>query len=227
MGTARFSDVVKKCGEPESHLILIEPAKDRELQAAIKAKRVMTVFQDTVGSKADRGVIGFEPGPARQFLIFPKPLRGLEGKQIVGMKYELWSTKEPSKAERAAPVKPPKKSKPATPKSPDNVLHLPMMNSRADEAAHAPRTAHDGKKKPRKKRASKAKAALKAKAKSQAKEKAKADADTEVKLAVSGKLDEAAPGITDLKQQVRAAMDALEDGKQITAFNILKRILAG
>ena len=43
MATVRFAKVVAKCGEPEAHLILIDPAKDRALQAAIKADRVMTV----------------------------------------------------------------------------------------------------------------------------------------------------------------------------------------
>lgn len=42
MKTVRFSQVVKQCGEPEDYLILMDPAKDRTFQAAVKTQRVMT-----------------------------------------------------------------------------------------------------------------------------------------------------------------------------------------
>jgi hypothetical protein len=71
--TARFTKSVEKCGKPEVHLVLIDPAKDRTLHAAVKGHRVMTIWQEAVGTKADRGKVGFEPGPGRQFLIFPSP----------------------------------------------------------------------------------------------------------------------------------------------------------
>jgi hypothetical protein len=216
MKTARFAEVVKQCGEPEAHLLLIEPSKDRESQAAIKAKRVMTVFQDTVGTKADRGVVGFEPGPARQFLIFPKALRGFEAKNIVGIKYELWSTKEPSKAERAAPVRVPKK-KAKRPEMPNNILQMPPM-PRGKETA--PEMAQ-----PRKaKTAAKVKTEPKAKPEPPRKQKLAGKADPK-KEAHSTRSEEPVVEISELKEKVRAAMAALEQGKQIAAFNILKGVV--
>ena len=72
----------------------------------------MTVSQETVGQHADRGTVGFDPGTNRQFLIFPKSLRSFEGKEIVGIKYDLLKGKEVPKSQRAAPPKPPKPPKP-------------------------------------------------------------------------------------------------------------------
>lgn len=113
MKTARFANVVAKCGPPEIYLALMEPAKDRTLQTAVKAQRVMTVLQDAVGTKTDRGEVGFTPGRARQFLVFPKSLRVFAGRTVVGIKYDLLGSKETPKSERAAPPRrQAKKSKP-------------------------------------------------------------------------------------------------------------------
>src|SRR5436190_17884706 len=89
MKTVRFSKVIDGSGKPETHLILTDPKKDKELQAAVKGERVMTVFQGAVGNKTDRGEIGFESGTSRQFLVFPKSLKKFKGKSVVGIKYEL------------------------------------------------------------------------------------------------------------------------------------------
>ena len=112
MKTARFSKVVEKCGEPETYLLLMEPAKDRTFQAAVKAERVMTVFQDAVGTKTDRGEVGFKPGRGRQFLVFPKSLQSFAGQTVVGIKYDLISSPEVPKSQRAKVPRPPKKTKP-------------------------------------------------------------------------------------------------------------------
>ena len=61
----------------------------------------MTVLQETVGTKSDRGRIGFEPGPSRQFLIFPKSLRSFAGKTVIGIKYDLLKVEKVSKKDRA------------------------------------------------------------------------------------------------------------------------------
>ena len=91
----------------------MKPEQDPELRKAIKGNRVMTVFQKPAGKQADHGSIGFEPGTNRQFLIFPKSLRSFEGKEIVGIKYDLLKVKEIPKSQRAAPPKPaqPRKQK--------------------------------------------------------------------------------------------------------------------
>jgi hypothetical protein len=118
--TARFAKVVEKCGNPENHLVLIEPAKDRALQQAVKTHRVMTVMQEVAGSKADRGEVGFEPGPGRQFLVFPIFLRAFAGRAIVGIKYDLLSSPDVPKSQQAAPERPrqPPKAKPEKPEKP-------------------------------------------------------------------------------------------------------------
>ncbi len=90
----------------------MEPAKDRTLQAAVRAHRVMTVAQETVGTKTDRGKIGFHPGRSRQFLVFPKSLRAFAGRDVVGIKYELLSSPSVPKSQRAAPPRLPGKLKP-------------------------------------------------------------------------------------------------------------------
>ena len=107
--TVRFSNVVQKSGQPETHLIFVEPSKDRTLQSAIKANRVMTVEQTAVGTKTDRGEIGFHPGTSRQFLVFPKSLRAFAGRSVVGIKYDLLGSTEVPKGQRAPAPRPPKK----------------------------------------------------------------------------------------------------------------------
>ena len=102
---------MEKCGEPETYLLLMDPAKDRTFQAAVKAKRVMTVFQQAVGTKTDRGEIGFEAGRNRQFLVFPKSLRAFAGRSVVGIKYDLLNSPEVPKNRRAKAPQPPKKPK--------------------------------------------------------------------------------------------------------------------
>jgi hypothetical protein len=102
---------VKKAGDPELHLVLTKPEQDAELRKAIKDHRIVTVFQESVGHHTDRGTVGFEPGINRQFLIFPKSVRSFEGKEIVGIKYDLLKVKEISKSQRATTPKPPRPKK--------------------------------------------------------------------------------------------------------------------
>ena len=63
--TVRFSKVVKKSGAPRTYLVLVDPGKDRTLQAAVNAQRVMTVAQETVATKTDHCRLLFHPGPRR------------------------------------------------------------------------------------------------------------------------------------------------------------------
>jgi hypothetical protein len=110
--TARFAKVVEKAGRPEIYLTLIDPTKDSKLQAAVKAHRVMTVSQESVGNKTDRGEIGFEAGAHRQFLVFPKTLKAFAGRTVVGIKYDLLEDRELPKNQRAAPARAPRTPKP-------------------------------------------------------------------------------------------------------------------
>ena len=89
MKSVRFSRIVEASGAPEEHLVLTDPSRDKTLRAAMKACRLMTVFQDARGSNADHGEVGFKVGPARQYLLFPKSLHRFEGRKVVGINYEL------------------------------------------------------------------------------------------------------------------------------------------
>jgi len=173
--TVRFANVVAKCGQPEAHLVLTLPAKDRALQGAIKRGRLMTVFQNSAEGRTDHGIVGFEPGKGRQFLIFPKSLHAFENRNVVGIKYELLAAEESSKADHSRvsprPSKPERKPAPKAripPEPREKVITFPPA-----AAAEGPADAR----------------------------------------------------IVELKNQVRQAMDVLEQGKQIAAFNLLKRIV--
>jgi hypothetical protein len=173
--TARFETIVQRCGKPEAHLVLTAPAKDRTLQSAVKEKRVMTVFQESVGTKADRGEVGFHPGPGRQFLLFPKSLRAFAGKAVVGIKYELLESPTKSETRKTA-------------KSPATKNKKPARSKRRQE--------------PRPERAANV-----------------------VEFKVPEEDNDDDDQVAELKKQVRRAMAALEKGKQVAAFNLLKRIV--
>lgn len=133
MKTVRFSNVVQKAGQPETHLVLVEPSKDRTLQAAIKTHRVMTVQQTAVGTKTDRGEVGFHPGTSRQFFVFPRSLRTFAGRTVVGIKYDLLGSAEVPKSERAAAPRPPKK----TPRKPSLIETSTIKPTRTAKARPA------------------------------------------------------------------------------------------
>lgn len=192
-------------------MLLTDPTKDKELQTALKAQRVMTVFQASPGGKADQGEVGLEAGAGRQFLVFPKSLRAYAGRPVIGIKYDLLQSAEPARsAPPAKAPKPPKVRKPkespaaarerAEPEKPKPAA--PVVLQRAELAA--PESAATVKKKP----------------------------PTPGAAARSKKLVAFAPAekeedeeMARLKKQVRRAMAALEEGKEVAAFNLLKRIV--
>ncbi len=154
MKTARFTNVVNTCGEPKTHLLLTDPDSDKTFQAALKANRVMTVFQTAHGNKADHGEIGYQPGQGRQFLIFPKSLRAFADRTVVGIRYDLLESDEveaeppATKKEKAAGLKPKAKPKVKTkpkvrakpkPKPPDKTKHaakiIPFESPPAEDDA--------------------------------------------------------------------------------------------
>jgi hypothetical protein len=215
MSTVRFSKVIEACGKPDFHLLLIDPAKDKTLQAAIKSDRVMTLYQQS--GETDHGIVGFEQGRSRQFLVFPKPLKAFQSQRIVGIKYELLEdapTPEPAKKE---PVKPAaekphepasakKSSEPSKRADPQTPTVLPKAAAKPKEAEPIDEKARD---------------------------QGNSGADSEDKVVKFQKPEPAEQwaaaserdDIKELKQRVREAMDALEQGKQVVAFNLLKRIL--
>jgi hypothetical protein len=62
--------------------------------SATQTRPITTLFQESAGTKADRGEIDFLPGPGRQFLVFPKSLKRFGGRVVVPIKYELLAGRE-------------------------------------------------------------------------------------------------------------------------------------
>ncbi|HWA28768.1 MAG TPA: hypothetical protein VG734_24165 [Lacunisphaera sp.] len=104
-GTARFKQVVKRCGRPEVHLMLVEPTKDRALQELKRRNRVMTVRPARRGTGADYGVVGVFPERGVQFLVFGRSLLAFAGKRIVGIDYSVLNEAPSGKARASAPAR--------------------------------------------------------------------------------------------------------------------------
>lgn len=102
MRTARFAAVIEAAGRPDIHVLLMPPEKDKKLQAAIRTHRVMTIHQERIRGKADYGTVGFDPGPSRQFLIFPRTISQFAGRFIVAIKYDALEGHDPKARSRAS-----------------------------------------------------------------------------------------------------------------------------
>jgi hypothetical protein len=216
VSTVRFAKVIEACGTPDIHLLLIDPAKDKTLQAAIKADRVMTLYQQSGGT--DHGIVGFEQGRSRQFLVFPKPLHPFLGQRIVGIKYELLED---------APVPKKEATKEDTAKRAAEPANLAASKGKTAEAPRPP-----GQRLPtvlQKAGSSKLKAAEPNKVETVGLETQKPVSQDKVlrfEISAAEKHPAVESGeIQEIKRQVREAMDALEQGKQIVAFNLLKQIM--
>jgi len=184
MKTVRFTQVIEQSGQPEVYLLFMKPEKDPEFQKALKANRIMTVH---TGAKTDFGAVGYQGDAHAQILIFPRSLKGFEGKNVVGIKYDLLH-EEPDTAQRPAAAKakkelPPSKireKKGEEKKKPAKPAPLPVEKIEKGKVLEFPAT-----------------------------EKEEEDSDDD----------------SEIKAKVRRAVKALEDGKQVAAFNILKSIL--
>jgi len=87
--TARFSQVIEKCGKPQVYTLWQKPSADRHLQSQIKSNRVMTVQKSESGT--DFGIVGFKERKGATYLVFPKSLKRLADKRIVGIDWALVS----------------------------------------------------------------------------------------------------------------------------------------
>jgi hypothetical protein len=216
VSTVRFSKVIEACGKPDIHLLLIDPAKDKTLQAAIKSDRVMTLYQES--GSTDHGIVGFEQGRSRQFLVFPKSLKPFNGQRIVGIKYELLEDAPVPEKETAQkePVKPVDEEAPKL--APARKTSEPSKRADRQVPTVVPKAA-----------TAKQKEAEPAETESEDQESSKAASeDKVVKFQKPEPVEPPAAerdDIKELKQRVREAMDALEAGKQVVAFNLLKSIL--
>lgn len=109
----RFSIVVKKCGKPHSVTLWGKP--DKTFTTVIREERIMTVSLQTVGSKKDFGIVGFDQHKNASYLVFPKSLKKFKGIRVVGIKYELIEGAQvrgqlaPTKGRKSARAAPPAK----------------------------------------------------------------------------------------------------------------------
>ena len=85
--TARFSQVIEDCGKPQVYTLWQKPSGDRHLQAQIKKNRVMTILKSENGT--DFGIVGLKESKEARYLIFPKSLKRLADKRIVGIDWAL------------------------------------------------------------------------------------------------------------------------------------------
>jgi len=81
--TARFSQVIEKCGRPQVYTLWQKPAADRHLQAQIKNSRVMTIQKSESGT--DFGIADFKGSKGATYLAFPKSLKRFADKRIIGI----------------------------------------------------------------------------------------------------------------------------------------------
>ena len=87
--TARFSQVIEKCGRPQVYTLWQKPGMDRHFQSQVKNHRVMTIQRSASGT--DFGIIGFEERKGAIYLVFPRSARRFAGKRIVGIDWALLS----------------------------------------------------------------------------------------------------------------------------------------
>ena len=85
--TARFSQVVEKCGKPQVYTLWQKPAADRRLEAQIKKNRVMTILKSESGT--DFGIVEFKEQKGATHLVFPRSLKRFADKRIVGIDWSL------------------------------------------------------------------------------------------------------------------------------------------
>src|SRR5438552_19103585 len=90
--TARFSQVVEKCGAPQVYTLWRKPSADRHFQSQVKNNRVMTVQKSESGT--DFGIGGFKECEGASYLGFHKSLKHFADKRIFeiacALLYRYW-----------------------------------------------------------------------------------------------------------------------------------------
>jgi hypothetical protein len=84
--SARFAEVVEKCGEPQTYTVWQKSPNDSQLKKLLAQNRIMTVRR---GAGADFGEVGFHEAKSTIYLHFPKSLKRYTGQRIVGIKWDL------------------------------------------------------------------------------------------------------------------------------------------
>lgn len=122
--------MVDACGTPEKVDLWTDPRADKSFMAAVRENRVMTLKQETVGTKKDFGTVGFLQERNVSYLVFPKSLTAFAGRRIVGVRYEL--------VDLPAPVGRLVNNTQAKPRR-AGVNRLPRSAIRSAESKHPPR----------------------------------------------------------------------------------------
>jgi hypothetical protein len=87
--TARFTEVVEKCGAPGVYTLWQKPRADRHFRSQIKNNRVMTIQKSETGTEF--GIVGFKERKGATYLVFPNSLKRYADKRIVGITWALLS----------------------------------------------------------------------------------------------------------------------------------------
>src|SRR3954468_23036321 len=111
--SARFHELVKQFGKPQSVTLWTKPEKNRAFMEAVRQNRVLTVSQPPAGTKKDFGQIGFHQQPYASYLVFPRPLPKDAELRVVGIKYDEI---EQPRARGGVKVKAPKSARAPAPK---------------------------------------------------------------------------------------------------------------
>jgi hypothetical protein len=221
MKTVRFTQVVGQSGPPQVYLLFSDPEKDPDFQKALKADRLMTI-QHAAG-KTDFGTVGYDPEVRGEILIFPRTLKPFADARIVGIDYDLLEQ------EHEAPQKEPEpKTKPAPPKTEIKLQPKPAAKSKTE-----PPPKPKPESKAQRKAAEKAEAAarqaefdLKHEIRPPAKVISFSDPEsTDDDGNENDDSEDSSEEVAKLTAGIRRALKALEAGKQVAAFNLLKKLL--
>ena len=193
--TVRFSRVVEEAGQPETYTLWMPPDQDKVFATLLRQNRVMTVHQQTTGSKADYGTVGYTEDRHRSLLVFHRSLKRFAGQRIIGIKYDdlqgvtaqehspVVASAVPTRS--PAPARKPKEKKPA----PKKAL-LPKEQASPPPPNQIPFPKPEI-----------------------------------VKREKPGKPENPAAELASLKKTIKKALDALAQDKPVTAFNLLQATL--
>jgi hypothetical protein len=85
--TARFTQVIERCGKPQVYTLWQKPSTDRHLQSQLKNNHVMTILKSQSGT--DFGIVSLNESKDARYLVFPKSLKRFADKRIVGIDWAL------------------------------------------------------------------------------------------------------------------------------------------
>lgn len=103
--TVRFTELIKKAGQPHVATLWVNPESDADFSKAIRENRVLTIFGQNTGTKKEFGKVGFLKKKEASYFIFPKALPELGKTWVVGIKYDKLAQRKVSDPVKAKPAK--------------------------------------------------------------------------------------------------------------------------